>query len=480
MVSYMLKRAKNLISAGCLLGCLAAGTLSAQDFKARAAAILSTGPFAGAQLSVVFASALDGAVLYSRAPGLPLVPASTAKLATSAAALMRLTTDFHFNTAFLMRKEERGQKKLSVLVWRGTGDPSLSGRGRASLNEIFEVWADSLAALGVNKVKRLVLDGRYFEAPAVHPSWPDREMSYWYQAETSAIAFNDNCVDLEFRPAAKPGRRPEIILTPEIGYLKVKNKAVTGAPGSRFTLDYSREPGTNTVTFSGSIPIGRNRRDYVAVHDPARLAAEALKRAWKKKGIKVSSIVPWEKAGLKEEDLAPAFDWNSQPLAELVKVVNTNSQNLYAEHILKALAKEAAGRGAFDAGTELVGNFLAAAGIGREQFNLADGSGLSLENRFTAAGLVKLLVYMHGTPLFPVYYGSLATAKKRMKGDPLAEGMRLKRGTVGPARNLAGYLHSASGKLYAFAVLVNAPGLDRPAVDEGIDELCLAAAHYLP
>ena len=473
---------KNTRAVKFLLGlCLAAGRLSAQDFHARADALLSTGPFAGAQVAAVFMSADDGAVHYSRNPDLPLVPASTAKLATSAAALQRLTTDFAFTTTFLMEKKESGQKNLSALVWRGTGDPSISGRGRGSLDEIFEVWADSLAALGITRVKRLVLDGRYFEGPAVHPSWPAGELSYWYEAETSAIAFNDNCMDLEFRPAAKQGRRPKILITPDFGYLKIKNKAVTGAPGSAFTLDYRREPGTNTVTFSGSIPAGRSRRDYVSVHDPARFAAEALVRAWKKKGIKVSGIATWERAALKEEDLVPAFAWKSEPLAKLIQVVNTNSQNLYAEQILKTLAKEAAGRGNFKDGVSLVGDFLVAAGLGAEQFRLVDGSGMSEENRFTAAGLVRLLLYMRGTPLFPAYYESLATAKNRMKADPLAAaGMRLKRGTVGPARNLAGYLHSASGRLYAFAVLVNAPGLNRPAVDDGIDELCLAAAHQLP
>ncbi|HBA60900.1 MAG TPA: D-alanyl-D-alanine carboxypeptidase/D-alanyl-D-alanine-endopeptidase [Elusimicrobia bacterium] len=461
--------------------CLAAGRLAAEDFAARAEAILSTGPFAGAQLSVVFASAENGAVVYARNPDLPLVPASTAKLASSAAALTRLTPDFRFNTTFLMPKAGRGRKKISALVWRGTGDPSISGRGRGSLNEIFEIWADSLAALGVTAVKSLVLDGRYFDGPAVHPTWPAEELSYWYQAETSAIAFNDNCVDLEFQPAAKAGRRPKIVLTPDFGYLKVKNKAVTGPAGSAFTLDFSRAPGTNTVTFTGSIPAGRSRKDYVSVHDPARFAAEAFWRVLRKKGVEVSKVVPWEKAALKEEDLVPAFAWSSEPLAKLVQVVNTNSQNLYAEHILKALGKEGAGSGSFAGGVGLVYNFLGLARLGAEQFRLVDGSGLSEENRFTAAGLVKILLHMQGTPLFPVYYESLAPAKDRMKGDPvLAAGMRLKRGTVGPARNLAGYLHSASGKLYAFAVLVNAEGLNRPAVDDGIDELCLAAARQFP
>jgi D-alanyl-D-alanine carboxypeptidase/D-alanyl-D-alanine-endopeptidase (penicillin-binding protein 4) len=475
----MNKRAKKFLAVLLLLG-LPAVTLPAQDFPARAEALLSTGPFCGAQVAAVFVST-DGAVQYSLNAGLPLVPASTAKLATSAAALTRLTPEFRFTTTFLMANKDLGREKLSVLVWRGTGDPSISGRGRASMDEIFEVWAASLAALGVNKVQRLVLDQRYFDGPAVHPSWPAGEYAYWYEAQTSPISFNDNCTDMEFRPAAKAGRRPEIVLTPDLGYLKIKNRAVTGAPDSPFTLDYSRDPGTNTVRFTGSIPAGRSRRDYVAVHAPARFAAEALRRAWKKKGIKVAKILYWDRAGLKEEELRPAFAWNSEPLEKLIQVVNTNSQNLYAEQILKALGKEAGGMGSFAGGIGMVENFLAGIGLAGEQYHLVDGSGLSEDNRFTAGGLVKLLLHMQGTPLFPVYYDSLATAKNRMKADPvLAAGMRLKRGTVGPARNLAGYLHSASGRLYAFAVLVNAPGLDRSAVDDGLDELCLSAARLFP
>jgi D-alanyl-D-alanine carboxypeptidase/D-alanyl-D-alanine-endopeptidase (penicillin-binding protein 4) len=195
-----------------LLLWLAACPVSAQEFAARAEALLSTGAFAGAQVAAVFVSAEDGAVSYARNADLPLMPASTAKLATSAAALERLTADYRFTTTFLAKKKELGRKKLSVLVWRGDGDPSVSGRDRASMTEIFEVWADSLAALGVAKVGRLVLDNRSFEGPEVHPSWPPGELSYWYQAETSPISFNDNCVDLEFTPAARPGRRRWLFL----------------------------------------------------------------------------------------------------------------------------------------------------------------------------------------------------------------------------------------------------------------------------
>ncbi len=465
---------------------LTTGGLSAQDFPAQAEAILSIRPFDGAQVGALFVSVADGATVYSRNPDLPLLPASTAKLATSAAALERLKPDFRFTTTLLINKKDQGRRRLSALVWRGTGDPSISGRNRSDLHEIFNIWADSLAALGVSKVERLVLDGRYFEGPATVPVWPEGESAYWYEAETSAISFNDNCVNLTFNPAAKPGRKPQILPAPDFGYIKIRNRAVTGATGSAFTLDYRRKPGTNSVEFFGSIPVGPTRHDYVSVNEPARFAAETLKRIWKRKGIKVSRIVSWEKSGLSEGRLSPLLAWQSGPLEDLIKIINKNSQNFYAEQLLKTLGKETAGHGSFTGGLGVVGRFLAEAGLTEAQFHLVDGSGLSEEDRFTAAGLVRVLRYMHGTPLFSTYYESLAipgidgAAKDRMKGDALAAGMRLKSGTVGHARNLAGYLKSSSGRLYAFAVLVNGADLDRHAVSDALDRLCLAAAHSLP
>jgi D-alanyl-D-alanine carboxypeptidase/D-alanyl-D-alanine-endopeptidase (penicillin-binding protein 4) len=482
-------RTKLLRCALALLGLSAAAPSQAQDFSTAAGQILSERPFSGAAVGVLFMSVQDGATAYARAPDLPLIPASTAKLAGSAAALAYLKPDFRFETTFLADKTEQGQAELSVLVWRGMGDPSISGRGRAHREEVFEIWASSLAALGVSRIGRLVLDSRYFEGPTVPPSWPEEEAAYWYQAETSAIAFNDNCVDLEFHPAAKPGRRPRIVLAPDYGYLKVKNNAMTGAPDAAYTMgtSYHRKPDSNTVVFSGVIPAdGQVRKDYASVHAPARFAAETLREVLKRKGIKVKKIAAWEKARLKEEDLSPVLEWSSEPLSKLVKIVNKNSQNLYAEQLLKTLGKEASGRGAFTTGLEAVRLFLARAGLSESQYRLADGSGLSEENRFTAAGLVLLLRAMATTQVFPVYFDSLAipgvdkAAKGRMNGDPLAADMRLKRGTVSRARNLAGYLRSKSGRLYAFAVLVNGESLDRKGIDEALDRLCLAAARRLP
>lgn len=473
--------------AALLLTLALSGPCRAEDFRAFADALLSTGPLAGASVGAVFAELDEGATVYARNPALRLIPASTAKLALTAAALDALTPDFRFRTSFLARKGERGRGALSALVWRGSGDPSISGRGRSSSHEVFDLWGASLTALGVRSVRRLVLDGRAFEGPAVPPSWPPEELSYWYSAETSAIAFNDNCVDLRFIPG-RQGRRPAVAMDPDFGYVRPRNRATTGPPGSPFTLDYRRDFAGNRVEFFGSIAAGdAPRSDYVAVHDPARFAGEALRRAWRAAaGPRVGRAVAWEKAGLPDDALEEVFAWESEPLPALIKVVNTNSQNLHAEQLLKALGRRVEGRGSFDAGLAVVRRFLARAGLDDGDHRLVDGSGLSPEDRLTAGGLTRLLVHMSTRPDFEAFHESLAvpgvdrSARGRMRGEPLASRMRLKRGTISGARNLAGYLVSRSGRRYAFAVLVNGPALDRPAVDEALDRLCLGAVSRLP
>ncbi|MCI0330595.1 MAG: D-alanyl-D-alanine carboxypeptidase/D-alanyl-D-alanine-endopeptidase [candidate division Zixibacteria bacterium] len=469
---------------------LITGELKAQSFSALADTIFSSATFRTAKVAAAFYSLSEGVSVYSKNLTVPLIPASNAKLATSAAALHYLKPDFRFETSFWVKREEEGDSSVSVLIIRGTGDPSISGRDRPSPYEILEFWADSLAARGVKKIGRLVLDNRYFEGPNLVESWPARELSFWYAAQTSALSFEDNCVFVRFYPARKVGAPARIILEPDFGYLKAVNRSRTGPRRSKYTLDedYRRKPGTNTVTFFGRIPISdTGRTDYVSVHEPAFYLAHTAREIWKRKGIPVASgAMYWEKSGLVEDSLKKLFVWRSDPLANILKVVNKNSQNFYAEQLVRTLGKEIEGKGSFDAGLEAVRNFLLNAGLSTGDFYLVDGSGLSAKNRFTAAGFIKLLRNMYDSPHFSHYYESMAipgldkSVKNRKKGDALSDNFRVKTGWISGARTLSGYFKSQSGKLYCFSVLVNGRKLNIRTIDDAVDRLCLAAARQLP
>ncbi|MGH8003152.1 MAG: D-alanyl-D-alanine carboxypeptidase/D-alanyl-D-alanine endopeptidase [Limisphaerales bacterium] len=470
---------------------LAAGELNAQSFSALADTIFSSSPFRQAKVAAAFYSLSEGVSIYSKNLSVPLIPASNAKLATSAAALHYLKPDFHFETSFWIKKEEEQDSALSVLVIRGTGDPSISGRDRPSPYEILEFWGDSLAAQGVKKIGRIVLDKRYFDGSDLIDSWPAKELSFWYAAQTSALSFEDNCVFLRFYPGRKVGSPARIILEPNFGYLKTINRSRTGPRGSRYTLDedYRRKPGTNTVTFFGRIPISdTGQADYVSVHEPPMYLAHTTREIWKRKGISMAApAIYWEKSGLEEDSLKKLFVWRSDSLSNLLRIVNKNSQNFYTEQMLRTLGKEIEGKGSFEAGLEAVNHFLLNAGLSTGDFYLVDGSGLSSKNRFTAAGFIKLLRYMHETPYFDHYFESMGipgpdkSVKNRMRGDSLlASRFRVKTGWITGARTLSGYFKSKIGKLYCFSVLVNGRKLNTRAIDEAVDRLCLAAARQLP
>lgn len=468
---------------------LIGGEAGAQSFSAVADTIFSSSIFKQAKVGAAFFSLDEGVAVYSKNLAVPLVPASNAKLATSAAALHYLKPDFRFETSFLIKKEEEGDSVLSVLVWKGTGDPSISGRDRPHMFEILEFWADSLAARGIKKIGHLVLDGRYFEGPDLIPSWPTKDLSYWYAAQTSAISFEDNCVSLRFYPARKVGSPARVVLEPDFGYVRAINHAGTGPRGSRFTLDYRRKPGSNTVTFFGKIAASdTGQADYVSVHRPALYAAHTTREVWRKKGIAVSQpAVFWDAAELSEDSLKKLFTWRSDSLSNILKVVNKNSQNFYAEQVLKTIGNEIEGKGTFETGLAAVSRFLEKAGLTQNDFYLVDGSGLSPNNRFTAAGFIKLLRFMHASPHFRHYFESMAipaidrSVRNRMRGDSaLISGMRLKTGWIGGSRTLSGYLTSKNGKLYAFTVLVNGRKLNLRAVDDAVNRLCISAALLLP
>lgn len=469
---------------------LIGGEAKAQSFSALADTIFSSSVFKKTKVGAAFFSLSEGISIYSKNLAVPMIPASNAKLATSAAALYYLKPDFRFETAFLIKRSEENDSSLSVLVLKGTGDPSISGRDRPTPYEILEFWADSLADRGVKKIGRLVLDNRYFEGLAIEPSWEGKDLSFWYAAQTSALSFEDNCVALHFYPGSKVGRPAKIVLEPDFGYIKVINHSRTGPRGGKYTIDedYRRRPGTNIVTFFGKIPISdTGQADYVTVHQPALYLANTLREIWKRKGITISSpAVFWESSGLMEDSLKKLFVWRSDSLSNVLKVVNKNSQNFYAEQILKTMGKEIEGKGGFETGLTVVSSFLQQAGLSQSDYYMADGCGLSAKNRFTPAGFIKLLRYMHDSQLFPYYFESMAipqidrSVRKRMSGDSLWVNFRVKTGWVNGSRSLSGYFQSKSGKLYCFSILVNGKKLNLRAIDEAVDRLCLAAAKMLP
>ena len=135
----------------------------------------------------------------------------------------------------------------------------------------------------------------------------------------------------------------------------------------------------------------------------------------------------------------------SPPLDSLNYWFLKKSINLYGEALLKIMAFNKTKTGSTDEGVEIVKDYWEKSGIDRTAINIIDGSGLSPQNRVTTYALVRVLQYAKTRPWFSSFNYSL----------PEYNGMKMKSGSIGGSRSFAGYHTSASGKEYAFAIIVN-------------------------
>jgi D-alanyl-D-alanine carboxypeptidase/D-alanyl-D-alanine-endopeptidase (penicillin-binding protein 4) len=416
-------------------------------------------------------------------------PASNLKLFTSAAALEELGPGFRFRTDFRYKGsiDKKGKLKGDLVIVGG-GDPLISGRFRASLTEIPGYWADSLKSKGITEIsERLIADNSLFCPPELGPGWSWDDLSYWYACPVSALSFNDNCVDLKFLPGKKAGDPAIIEFNPLTSYIRVQNDAVTLPADSNFTLDYYRTPSTNEINFFGGIALSDSagRIDYVSIDRPDLYTLTIFEDVLKSKGIKSANMVcsidelkNGQSADYSRDKLKDLFQWRSDSLPVVLKVINTNSQNFFAEQTLKMLGVVRHDTGSFRSGIKAVQVFLDSIGISNNDIMMYDGSGLSYLNLVKPDAIIRLLTAMSRSRNFEIYYESLGNPetdralKGRLQDNPSRGEVRAKSGYIAGASTFSGYARGPkSGNLLAFAVMINNYNCDKAYAEAWEDSL---------
>lgn len=419
-------------------------------------------------------------------------PASNLKLFTSAAALELLGSNFRFKTEFYYdgKIDKKGCLEGAIII-KGRGDPLISGRFRSHITEILECWADSLKSRGIREIDgRISIDNSYFDGPDLGPGWSWDDLSYWYACPISALSFNDNCVDLKFYPGKKAGDPAIIIFDPITDYITVLNNAITLPPDSSFTLDYYRILNTNNITFFGGIAANdtSGRIDYVSVDKPEIYCVYIFCDVLNSKGIKVKKDIRLlSDKGSQPilnnvyQNATPLFNWQSDSLGEVIKVINTNSQNFFAEQTLRTIGAEKRSEGSFAAGIKAAYQLFESMGIARGDLVMHDGSGLSYMNMVKPNAIIKLLKYMATSRDFAVFFESLASPgidkslKNRLKDNPNRERVRAKTGYSANTSTFSGYLKGPkSDHLFAFSIMVNHYDCPKSSVEAWEDSVVAA------
>lgn len=376
--------------------------------------------------------------------------ASTTKLVTTAATLIGLGADYKFRTRLVGLGPLAPDGALPGLGVIGGGSPCFDehfAEGRDPDN-VLRGFAAELKRQGVRRITGdLVIDTRLFSGPIRPDTWPadQANLQRWFSAPAAAFAWNDNCIEVRIVPGAV-GQPCTIETRPRSPRIKVINQTRSLANGAGKNA-ISRSLDSNTVVVSGTC--GRTTAWFpLAIEsDPDLLIGDHFKALLTDAGIPVSGSV---RIGVVDPAAGPLLVDLHQPLVPAINICNQRSQNFYAEQFLRLLGAAKAGEGSITAGrTAAVEVLQGKFGTGMGPLTLLDGCGLSYGNQASAAYLVNLLDAMHRSEFSAVYHNSL---KEKPAGA--VRGF-VKTGTHNEARALAGYLHAASGKQYAFAILLN-------------------------
>ena len=406
----------------------------------------------------------SGEVLASANPTRSLVPASLLKVTTTATALAVLGPDFRFETrlAHTGAIEPDGTLRGDLLVVGG-GDPSLgAGRpeGVPDLAALLRRWTDAVRAAGIRRVTGDVIGEESLD-PGAEPSpyWQWNDIGNYYGAGAGALAINENKYELRLRRTPRPGGRPTIAgYEPNPGELRWRNELTSGPAGSGDRSYIFGAPGTLDRVIRGTIPAGAGTFTVEgSLPDPAADAARWLATALARDGVAVEGGA--RAAQLPElARAATTLDtYASPPLAELVRLTNFRSVNLYAEALYAALGRAWGVADDPAAIGDRLEEYWRALGVDVAGWDQVDGSGLGMRNLVTPTQLVAVLRLAREAGFAETLprVGAEGTVRTVMRGQARAARIRAKSGTLRRSRGFCGYATRSDGREVAFAVVAN-------------------------
>ncbi len=420
-----------------------------------------------------------GNTLYAANAQHYFLPASNLKLLTTAAALHKLGPQFQIRTSVY----GVGSSSIAALRVQGRGDPSLT-------DTQLGVLAQQLSRQGIRQVNQLVGNDDYFRGPILNPSWEVEDIQANYGAPVNSLILNQNAVELKLYPQATGQLlRVEWADPVEAKSWRLENSAIAVAATEPGSVNVSRDLGRPVIQIAGQLPVNSEPESIaVAVPDPAQHFLRHFRQALLAQQIPVNQTqVALSSRTMGERELAEVA---SPPLSQLLVETNQESNNLYAESLLRSLGvdpgklletnqSKATVDSATGTGLEVVKTTLTDLGVNPEGYVMADGSGLSRHNLVSPEALVQTLKAMAKSPEAATYRASLpvagvsGTLRNRFRNTPAQGILQAKTGTLSGVSALSGYLNGPNFQPLVFSILVNQSGQSGTVLRQAIDEIVL-------
>lgn len=395
------------------------------------------------------------------------IPASLLKLFTSYSGLFFLGKNYSTFTEFYTNGivNKKGVL-LGDLVVRSNGNLAIK---YSNYESVFSDLVASLDSVGIKSIKgNLVIDNSYFDNVYYPLGWAIDDIKYNYSAQISAVNFNNNIIDIHLNSDAEIGELAKFESKPSTNYVTIENNVQVVGENGESNVYFDRYFSSNVIKIWGKLKnndyVKKPYRIEVSIDNPALYFANVLYEYLSDNNIRINGNIIEHTIEDNNLDYSPFYLMamnQGETIEEIIKQINSKSDNLYSEILLKLIGKEKTGVGSIHKGLEQIHKLAEDIGIPSSGLKLYDGSGLSRLNLISPSAIIRLLNYVAAQKDFNTFRSSLSrpnekgTLKNRFKGTNAEKKIWAKTGSMNYVNNIAGYIISNDGEMFSFAICFN-------------------------
>jgi len=421
--------------------------------------------FSHASLGIYMEDEDTGETIASYNEDKSLIPASTQKIFTTAAALQILGPNYKFVTKLFYDGEIINDTLYGNLILKGGGDPTLGSeyfKNYYSSSNFLDIMVDSLKNKDIKFISgNIITDVSIYEDQTIPDTWVWGDLGNYYGAGPCGLSVYDNMCKIHFSSPSVSGRPVKIIsVSPYIPDVNFENLVLSSDINKDKSCVYGSPWGGKRI-IRGTIPKGKT--DFViksSIPDPAFLMASELKNKLKQNGIPFSGIIKKGKYihNNNRDNICSIY---SPSLIAIIAKTNYFSVNLFAEHLLKQLDYEKNGKGTTKGGVKIVMDYWKKNVISDDGIYMCDGSGLSRYNQCTPKQMVEVLSFMKKKSQYgDMFFKSIPDASEGTlyyfhKENFPNNSLKAKSGSMTHVRCFAGCIKTVSGRNILFSVMIN-------------------------
>lgn len=406
-----------------------------------------------------------------------MTPASTMKLFTTATALEILGPAYKIETAVWTDAKigDNGVLDGNLYVQGGL-DPTIESSVIENYG-FFDSVAMALKTLGVNEIKGdIIADGNIIYGDEASPKWVLEDLATYYGVGCFGLSVYDNVQNVTVKAVDRNGKLQVKTQYPEAEISVINKLKISGSSDAvvyTYSMPYGKE-----VLLEGILGVGVTKYLRLAITNPNEVVAKILLNKLRSKGIVVNGTA-CESRWIDYDGYEKLYSYYSPFLQNIVREINFNSNNHYAQHIFRLLGTQVHKRNATLRDSEnVIKSYWKEHGINIDEMAIYDGNGLSPMDALSPEVMVNMLEYMYHCKSAFYFKSSLpecgaeGTVKAIFRGKDFYA--RAKSGSMTGVQAYAGYVNYKNRE-FAFCVIVNEFDEERSKVKMMIEQKLINA-----